>query len=340
MAPKRKSEPEPIVEAPSPPPASKQQTLMTHFIKPSAPIPKIPLRSSREEEKSRNAQKGDKLTRARDHTIRLLREDSDIQEILVDVMLATAKKCEESEIKTTVLRLLREDTEIRDAILGLIPKPHRKRETAKAALAADLADIPLDRRVIAFLRKHAKTSLTYEEFVEQIEVTYADLECILHRGFVDGFATLILRNWEMLDLSCRPMYSFSKDDTMVYIKTTSTRWKRDAASSRKDAGGRSPDACRLLAEERSSGVKEDNGGGGGGSFSGLREIVFYVSQKVDIKIAEFRDSPPVEVADEMSVDSWEDHLDCIRKQASGGIERIRLICDICRSLVDGIFVDI
>ena len=317
MAPKRKSEPEPIVEAPSPPPASKQQTLMTHFIKPSAPIPKIPLRSSREEEKSRNAQKGDKLTRARDHTIRLLREDSDIQEILVDVMLATAKKCEESEIKTTVLRLLREDTEIRDAILGLIPKPHRKRETAKAALAADLADIPLDKRVIAFLRKHSKTSLTYEEFVEQIEVTYADLECILHRGFVDGFATLILRNWANLDLSCRPMYSFSKDDTMVYIKTTSNRWKRDVAST------------------------EDNGGAGGSapSFSGLREIVFYVSQKVDIKIAEFRDSPPV-AADDMSVDSWEDHLDCIRKQASGGIERIRLIGDICRSLVDGIFVDI
>ena len=248
MAPKRKPKllvtqvvREPIPDAsedplppppPPPPKPAKQQTLMTHFIKPSAPIPKIPLPSSREEEKPR-----DKLTKARNHTIRLLREDPDIQEILVDVILATAKKCEESEIKTTVLRLLREDTEIRDAILGLITKPKRKRETAKAALAAATAeDIPLDKRVIAFLRKHSKTSLTYEEFVEQIEVTYADLECMLHRGFVDGFATLILRNWANLDLSCRPMYSFSKDDTMVYIKTTSNRWKRDVASN-EDNGG-------------------------------------------------------------------------------------------------------
>lgn len=252
MAPKRKSEPEPI----PPPTASKQQTLVSCY-----------------------------NSTYKATIIRLLNEDPEVQSILA------------ASQKASLLKLLQEDEEIRNTIMLMGTRTKiRKVAVAKAAPAPPAMDEatppPLDKRILAFLRANLKTAFTYEEFSEKVAIEYEDLELILREGFVEGFATLILRNLANLELSQRPVHSFTSDLTAVYIKVSGTKWRRDVAI--------------------------------------LAEIVFDFSQKVDIKIAEFREKGGTE--------EWNEHLDCIRKQASGGIDRIRLIDDICKRVAEGVFV--
>ena len=269
MAPKRKSEPEPIVEAPPPPTppptASKQQTLVSCY-----------------------------NSTYKATIIRLLSEDPEVQSILA------------ASQKANILKLLQEDEEIRNTIMGMTRTKIRKVAVAEAAplVAADEPPPPLDKRILAFLRANLKTALTYEEFSEKVAIEYEDLELILREGFVEGFTTLILRNLANLELSQRPVHSFTSELTAVYIKVSGTKWRRDVAI--------------------------------------LAEIVFDFSQKVDIKIAEFREKGATSQTSQTSQTSeeWNAHLDSIRKQASGGIDRIRLIDDICKRVAEGVFVEI
>ena len=220
--------------------------------------------------------------------IRLLSEDPEVQSILA------------ASQKANILKLLQEDEEIRNTIMGMTRTKIRKVAVVEAAV--DEPPPPLDKRILAFLRANLKTALTYEEFSEKVAIEYEDLELILREGFVEGFTTLILRNLANLELSQRPVHSFTSELTAVYIKVSGTKWRRDVAI--------------------------------------LAEIVFDFSQKVDIKIAEFREKGATSQTSQTSQTSeeWNAHLDSIRKQASGGIDRIRLIDDICKRVAEGVFV--
>lgn len=282
--------------------------------------------------------------------IRLLREDQEIQETLSDAILhmndnnsiiqdIIKKSMLEMEwgdstirnnIKSIVLELLDKDTEVRDAIVQLVATSAPKGRTrAKSLVEPTVVAQPsneivsIEKRILAFLRKNTKTSITYEEFLEKIVITDEDLECILERGFVSGFTTLILRNLKNLELSQRPVVSF-KRDTMglsdligVYVKLSPIKWKRDG-----------PPLPGKGSEDAEIGEPK---------WEFLKEIVFDFAQKVDIKITETRDGEPPEGWER---ESWNEHIDRIRKQASGGIDRIKLISDICRRVAEGSFVEI
>ena len=266
--------------------------------------------------------------------IKLLKEDSDIQDTIVN------SGWFQSKLKTAVLQLLQSDGDIKIAMNRHAVNRHTKSDTPSFGIESKSDPPPQEetpsklpeKHTIAldavgrisvrtpssllcsdsqnsyeYLRSHIKTAMTYEEFTKGVVISEADLDYILENGFVDGFTQLILRSLEDLEIPKRPVVSFMRDLTGVYIKVSPTKWKRDVDS--RDGGG-------------------DEG------WVHLREIVFDFAQKVDIKIAEMRDAP---IPEKWERDGWNDRLDRIRKQASGGIERIKLISDICRGVAIGTY---
>lgn len=260
--------------------------------------------------------------------LRLIREDPDIRGALAGVGLGLGGGGDTHQnivysplpdIRTTILGLLRHDTEIR-AVLGEIiassaaPSKPRSRAKSGGGGGDPVPDPPLtfEKRTMAYLRNNIQTAFTYEAFTEQATIEDEDLEVILERGFVEGFAALILRNLGCLEQTQRPVVSFARDYSAVYVKVGSTKWKRDGVIPGVMGG-----------EE----LKWDN----------MREIVFDFAQKVDIRVAELGG---VDAPDGWSADAWRDRVDRIRKQASGGIDRIRLIDDICRLVAEGMFLEV
>ena len=285
--------------------------------------------------------------------LKLLREDPQVQEVLAETILRITGNGgnpitpSDGDLHNRLLKLLQEDAELRDAILGILPKPRSRASKPKATKPDnqpqpqqpthitqpdDNTNLPFEKRTLAFLRAHAHTALTYEEFSEQSEITDADLECILQKGFVEGFSTLILRNLANLELSQRPVLSFARDHSAVYVKIGPTRWKRDAPPQSNT------NKRNIENETHTSEVAiGENKGCSNTKWEYLSEIVFVFSQKVDIKIAELRSDG---LSDGWTQESWNDRLDRVRKQASGGIDRIRLISDICRQIANGAFVEV
>ena len=169
--------------------------------------------------------------------LRLLREDPQVQEVLAETILritgngGNPTTPSDGDLRNRILRLLQEDAQLRDAILGILPKPRSRTSKPKTtapntqphpqpqtSMPADETNLPFEKRTLAFLRANAHTALTYEEFAEQAEITDADLECILQKGFVEGFSTLIHRNLTNLELSQRSVLSFARDHSAVYVK--------------------------------------------------------------------------------------------------------------------------
>ena len=281
--------------------------------------------------------------------LRLLREDQQVQEVLAETILritgngVNITAPSDGDLRNRLLRLLQEDAQLRDVVLSIRPKSKPRKPKPKATTPdtqpphqqqptpAVVTNLPFEKRTLAFLRANAHTALTYEEFAEQAEITDADLECILQKGFVEGFSTLILRNLTILELSQRSVLSFARDNSAVYVKIGPTRWKRDAPP-------QSNTNKRTIENEiHTSEVAIAENKGGSNKWEYLSEMVFAFSQKVDIKIAELRSAGP---SDGWTMESWNDRLDRVRKQASGGIDRIRLISDICRQIADGAFVEV
>lgn len=280
--------------------------------------------------------------------MKLLSEDTDIQEILTNFILRINENNLlsynqesiknsiininwndiniQSNIKTIIINLLSEDIEIKNTILGLIPQSKTQKKTISSKVSDTIIEnkppppppidtnLSFDKRILAFLKYNLNTALSYEEFSNIVIIEEIDLENILQKGFVEGFVDLIINNFKKIELSQRPIHSFARDNSAVYIKISSTKWKRDIPSSIKNNEN--------ISEKK---------------WEYLCEMIFDFSQKVDIKIAEIREAGP---SDGIAYDVWNNRLNCIRKQASGGIDRIRLISDICQKIAESVFVEI
>lgn len=203
--------------------------------------------------------------------------------------------------KSTILKFIREDTDIQEAIVSLIKRnPRRKSATIKPTEQPPPPPPPpcpyippttSKNPILDYLKLNITHVIQYEDFVELSVVEIEDLEYILEHGFIEGFVQLIKKNLDQLEFKTRPIQSFRRDYTAVYIKTGPKSWKKDS-------------------------VKLEN----------LAEIVFGFSQKVDIKISE--------------VYSDTDKLYVARRHASGGIDRIQHIEEICQRIADYCYVEL
>ena len=69
-----------------------------------------------------------------------------------------------------------------------------------------------------FLNETCKNALNFTEFIENIQVTYDDLENNVKMGFVDGMTKIIVDNLKQLEINNRPIHCTDVKRETIYVK--------------------------------------------------------------------------------------------------------------------------
>lgn len=69
-----------------------------------------------------------------------------------------------------------------------------------------------------FLNETCKNAITAEQFVENIKITFDDLENVGNKGFVDGISDIIVKQLRTLDVTERPFHCTDAKRETMYIK--------------------------------------------------------------------------------------------------------------------------
>ena len=77
-----------------------------------------------------------------------------------------------------------------------------------------------------FLNETCKDAITADQFVNDIKISFRDLENIGNRGYVEGFTDIILKQLRTLDVTKRPFHCTDVKRETIYIKD-SEAWKKD-----------------------------------------------------------------------------------------------------------------
>jgi hypothetical protein len=77
-----------------------------------------------------------------------------------------------------------------------------------------------------FLNETCKNALNFTEFIENIQVTYDDLENNVKMGFVDGMTKIIVDNLKQLEINNRPIHCTDVKRETIYVKEED-QWEKD-----------------------------------------------------------------------------------------------------------------
>jgi hypothetical protein len=76
-----------------------------------------------------------------------------------------------------------------------------------------------------FLNDQCKDAINFSDFVNNIQITYEDLENNAHLGFVNGISKIFLDNLKQLDVNERPIHCTDVKRETMYIKDEN-RWTK------------------------------------------------------------------------------------------------------------------
>ena len=79
-----------------------------------------------------------------------------------------------------------------------------------------------------FLNETCKNAINFSEFIDNIQVTYDDLENNAKMGFVNGMTKIIIDNLKQLELSNRPIHCTDIKRETIYIKEED-QWEKDTS---------------------------------------------------------------------------------------------------------------
>jgi hypothetical protein len=80
----------------------------------------------------------------------------------------------------------------------------------------------------AFLNEDCKEAINFSEFIEQIKVSFADLENQAETGYVKGITKLFIENLQELDSNKRPIHCTDKKRKTLYIKEND-EWDKEGS---------------------------------------------------------------------------------------------------------------
>jgi len=88
-----------------------------------------------------------------------------------------------------------------------------------------------------FLNETCKNAITADQFVENIKITFDDLENVGNKGFVDGISDIILKQLRTLDVTERPFHCTDVKRETMYIKECTKEgdsgWVKDSQEKAK-----------------------------------------------------------------------------------------------------------
>jgi hypothetical protein len=80
----------------------------------------------------------------------------------------------------------------------------------------------------SFLNEDCKDALNFSEFIEQIKISFADLENQAEAGYVKGITKLFIENLQGLGMNKRPIHCSDKKRKTLYIKEND-EWDKEGS---------------------------------------------------------------------------------------------------------------
>jgi hypothetical protein len=77
-----------------------------------------------------------------------------------------------------------------------------------------------------FLNETCKNAINFSEFIDNIQVSYDDLENNAKMGFVEGITKIIMDNLKQLELNDRPIHCTDVKRETIYVKEED-QWEKD-----------------------------------------------------------------------------------------------------------------
>uniref|UniRef100_A0A6C0KEY3 C2H2-type domain-containing protein n=1 Tax=viral metagenome TaxID=1070528 RepID=A0A6C0KEY3_9ZZZZ len=77
-----------------------------------------------------------------------------------------------------------------------------------------------------FLNEKCKDAVNIMDFVNNLQIEFADLENVGHRGYIEGITQIILKHMKNMDIEKRPMHCTDLKRETMYIKDSDI-WDRD-----------------------------------------------------------------------------------------------------------------
>jgi hypothetical protein len=109
-----------------------------------------------------------------------------------------------------------------DTIRELIPKIGNNNNNTITATTNNQFNIQ------SFLNEDCKDALNFSEFIEQIKISFADLENQAESGYVKGITKLFIENLQGLGSNKRPIHCSDKKRKTLYIKENN-EWDKEGS---------------------------------------------------------------------------------------------------------------
>ena len=77
-----------------------------------------------------------------------------------------------------------------------------------------------------FLNENCRNAPNFADFIENIQITYDDLENNVKMGFVDGMTKVIVEHLKQLALTDRPIHCTDVKRETIYVKAEN-QWEKD-----------------------------------------------------------------------------------------------------------------
>jgi Txe/YoeB family toxin of Txe-Axe toxin-antitoxin module len=78
-----------------------------------------------------------------------------------------------------------------------------------------------------FLNETCKDALSLTEFINQIQVSFNELEDTGHLGYAEGISKVFLKNLKGIDYNRRPIHCSDIKRETIYIKDDENKWEKD-----------------------------------------------------------------------------------------------------------------
>ena len=128
--------------------------------------------------------------------------------------------------KDIILELLKQNNEFKELIVEQNKQLMEYAKEPKAVTNNNTNNNTNNFNLNFFLNTTCKDAITADQFVENIQITFDDLENVGNSGYVKGITDIIMKQLRTLELTERPFHCTDVKRETIYIKEADT-WNKD-----------------------------------------------------------------------------------------------------------------
>ena len=175
---------------------------------------------------------------------------------------------ENSEEKPSLMDIISQNKEIMDALIlqnGLLMKQNQEMQKTIQEIVPNIGNnnnnntINNHFKIQNFLNEDCKDAINFSEFIENIKISFEDLEHQAEVGYINGVSRLFIENLQELGTHKRPIHCTDKKRKTLYIKENDT-WDKEGSQNTLKKGIQEVSRKNLecLIEEKEKNSEEYN----------------------------------------------------------------------------------